>query len=175
MRPSCIYYLIFIQNKNSREQLKKYFLTLILTFIDNLTWLLQWLQVCRSRGNVNCSFRKPKMKMLQEKKRKQTMAPTGKVTPSGKWHNTETVEPECLQSQAVYLLCPTLAAKICRLTLLGWKEKNEGFHSKTTNQSSKKYICCLIFFNIKVDIFLKYYFVKKKKNHILNIYHKEIH
>lgn len=49
------------------------------------------------------------------------MAPTRKSTPRWKWRYT--VKPECLQSQALYLLCPTLALKTCRLTLLGWKQK----------------------------------------------------
>lgn len=121
-------------------------------------WLLQRLQVCRSRGTVNCCFRKQKkMKMLQvkKKKRKQTMAPTGKVTPSGKWHNTETVEPECLQSQAVYLLCLTGSHF--------WDEKKrmKGFIPKHCIDLGKNIsdVIFLFFFNIKVDIF----FVKKKK------------
>lgn len=65
------------------------------------------------------------------------MAPTRKSTPRWKWQYT--VKPECLQSQALYLLCPTLALKTCRLTLLGWKQKkSEKRRVSFQNNAEKK-------------------------------------
>lgn len=72
------------------------------------------------------------------------MATTGKVTPSGKWHNTEAVEPECLQSQAVCTYFAKHSQKKLQAHTCGIKKtkkqtkKNEGFHSKTLYLSEKK-------------------------------------